>query len=59
MGEKTNYVTCPKGHKVYVVWSPMRKVFAFTCDECGEHSEKAFSEFGLISIRVEKPMVRA
>lgn len=54
MGEKANYVTCRKGHKVYVIWSPQRKMFAFTCDECNEHSERALSERGLISIHVDE-----
>lgn len=43
MTEKANYITCPKGHKTYVIWSPRFKKFAFTCDECQEHSVRAWS----------------
>lgn len=43
MTERANYITCPKGHKVYVIWSAIRKRFAFTCDECNEHSDVAMS----------------
>lgn len=42
-GEKANYVTCPQGHKIYVIWSPERRRFGFTCDVCNEHSEVALS----------------
>jgi len=42
-GEKANYITCPKGHKVFVVWSPTHRKFAFTCDECEQHSDVALS----------------
>jgi hypothetical protein len=31
---KANYVTCTKGHKLYIVWVPDRQCYAFTCDEC-------------------------
>lgn len=41
--EKANYITCPKGHRVFVIWSPRFKKFGFTCDECGEHSVRAWS----------------
>jgi hypothetical protein len=51
MSEKANYVTCPKGHKVYVIWSEQRQKFGFTCDECGEHSEVAISPKGAIRIQ--------
>ena len=42
-GERANYITCPKGHKVFVIWSEERKKFGFTCEECDQHSEVAFS----------------
>jgi hypothetical protein len=42
-GERANYITCPKGHKVFVIWSKERKKFGFTCEECDEHSEVAIS----------------
>jgi hypothetical protein len=41
--ENANYITCAKGHKVFVVWSPQFQKFAFTCDECDEHSVRAIS----------------
>lgn len=41
--EKANYVTCPKGHKLFVIWSPQFKKFGFTCEECGEHSVHGWS----------------
>lgn len=58
MEEKANYITCPKGHKVYVIWSPFHKAFGFTCDECGEHSRTAFSPMTghVVRIKVEKKM---
>ncbi len=56
--EKANYVTCPQGHKVYVIWSPMMRKFGFTCDECQQHSLHAVSEHGVIEIRVVKPVGR-
>lgn len=43
MSERANYITCPKGHKVFVIWSPIRRKFGFTCDECDEHSDVAMS----------------
>lgn len=55
MGEVCNYVTCPKGHKVYVIWSPARQRFGFTCDECSQHSDRAISVQGLIEVRIVKP----
>lgn len=45
-----NYVTCPKGHKVFVIWSDERQRFAFTCDECEQHSEIALSIHGYVKI---------
>lgn len=57
MGDKANYITCPQGHKVYVIWSDQRKTFGFTCDECGQHSERAISLHGLIEIRLVNPPV--
>lgn len=59
MGEKANYVTCPKGHKVYVIWSEARQKFAFTCDECNQHSDRAISVNGLIEVRIVKPPITA
>jgi hypothetical protein len=54
--EKANYITCPKGHKVYVIWSPARQKFGFTCDECDQHSEVAISAVGLVKVvRVDQP----
>lgn len=50
MKEKCNYVTCPKGHKLFVIWSPELKLFGFTCDECGEHSLRGMSEYGIIEV---------
>lgn len=48
--EVCNYVTCPKGHKIYVIWSPEREIFAFTCDECEQHSEVALSIHGNVRL---------
>lgn len=53
--EVCNYVTCAQGHKMYVIWSPERKRFAFTCEECNVHSERAISLYGLIEVRIVKP----
>jgi hypothetical protein len=39
--EKANYITCPKGHKAFVIWSPRFKKYGFTCDECETHSAVA------------------
>lgn len=41
--EKANYITCPLGHKIFVIWSPMLKEYGFTCEECKEHSLRALS----------------
>lgn len=38
-----------------MVWSDARQKFAFTCDECGEHSDRAISVQGLIEVRIVKP----
>jgi hypothetical protein len=51
-----NYVTCPLGHKIFVVWVEALQIFAFTCDECQEHSEIAVSTKGTIAIRIIRPM---
>jgi len=32
--EDCNYVCCPLGHKLGVVWSASRQMFCFTCDTC-------------------------
>jgi hypothetical protein len=53
--EKANYVTCLKGHKIFVIWSPKRKCFGFTCDQCDKHSARAVSEHGVIEIKVVRP----
>ena len=52
-----NYVTCPNGHKIFVVWSDDRQCFAFTCDECQQHSMVAVSVHGTIEIRVVRGMM--
>lgn len=52
MKEKANYVTCPDGHKVFVIWSPELQRFGFTCDECEEHSLVAVSMHGVIEVTV-------
>ena len=58
--ERANYITCPKGHKVFVIWSPRFKKFGFTCDECGEHSDVAVSENGyIISVKVLRRIQKA
>jgi REP element-mobilizing transposase RayT len=49
------YVTCPKDHKVYVVWVPDKQRFGFTCDECEEISGTAISVAGQIRIQVIEP----
>jgi hypothetical protein len=56
--ERANYITCPKGHKVYVIWSPRFKKFGFTCDECDQHSFMAASiQTGhLIAVKVVRRM---
>jgi hypothetical protein len=57
MKEIANYVTCPFGHKLCVIWSPMKKIFAFTCDVCGHHFEYAATEQGRVKIIVFEPVV--
>jgi len=54
-----NYVTCPAGHKIFVVWSPEKNRFAFTCDECGTHSVRAVSLQGVIEVKIVKKVRRA
>jgi hypothetical protein len=56
MGEVCNYVTCSRGHKVYVIWSPLREQFGFTCDICNEHSARAISAQGLVEIKLAEPV---
>jgi len=48
--EQAKYVTCPLGHKVFVIWSPQLQRFGFTCDECGQHSIKAVSVEGIVEV---------
>jgi len=51
-----NYITCEKGHKVFVIWSESRQCFGFTCDECDQHSETAISMHGLVRcVLVQQP----
>lgn len=57
--EKANYVTCPIGHKVYVIWSDQKQRFAFTCDECEQHSENAVSAHGTVEVVVVRQPRRA
>jgi predicted nucleic acid-binding Zn ribbon protein len=57
MREQANYVTCPFGHKLCVIWSPMKQVFAFTCDTCECHFEYAATEQGRVKIIVFEPVV--
>jgi len=52
MREKANYVTCPNGHKIFVIWSTELQRFGFTCDECGQHSLKAVSLHGTIEVKI-------
>jgi hypothetical protein len=54
-----NYVTCPKGHKVFVIWSDERQSFGFTCDTCQEHSEVAVSVHGAVKVELVKKGRRA
>lgn len=56
--EKANYVTCPKGHKVFVIWSPMLRRFGFTCEECNQHSLRAVSMHGAIEIKIVSEVKR-
>lgn len=44
----SNYITCPKGHKVFVVWIEEKNCFAFTCDECEQTSRVAISIKGFV-----------
>ena len=55
MNEKANYITCPEGHKVFVIWSPELQRFGFTCDVCENHSLRAVSVHGVIEVRVVEP----
>lgn len=50
--EKCNYITCPNGHKVYVIWSPELQRFGFTCDTCEQHSLRAVSAHGVIEVKI-------
>ncbi len=52
MTEKVNYITCPLGHKVFVIWSPELERFGFTCEECEQHSLRAVSIHGTIEVTV-------
>jgi len=47
---KANYITCQRGHKVFVIWDPQLKVFGFTCDVCDVHMLQAMSIEGLVKI---------
>lgn len=53
--DAANYVTCAKGHKVFVIWSPSRQCFGFTCDQCDQHSLTAISLQGHIKIVLVSP----
>lgn len=53
--EICQYVTCPKGHKVFVVWSDEKQCFAFTCDDCDQHSLRAVSMHGTIQVAIVGP----
>lgn len=53
--EACPYVTCPKGHKVFVIWSNELQKFGFTCDECEQHSLRAVSIYGVIEVTIIKP----
>ena len=55
MTEKANYITCPKGHLIFVIWSPEKQRFGFTCEICGEHSIRAVSLHGTIEVTVVRP----
>jgi hypothetical protein len=48
--ERAKYVTCARGHKVFVIWSDARQMFAFTCEQCNQHSDVALSEHGAVRI---------
>ena len=58
MKEKANYITCPNGHKVFVIWSPELERFGFTCEECATHSLRAVSVHGVIEIEIVKQPTR-
>ncbi len=53
--EKAIYITCPQGHKVYVIWSEIRECFAFTCDKCRQHSMRAVSPYGVVEVHLVTP----
>lgn len=55
MTEKAQYITCPVGHRVFVIWSPELQRFGFTCDECGQHSLRAVSVHGTIEVAIVRP----
>jgi molybdenum cofactor biosynthesis enzyme MoaA len=50
--ERANYVTCPKGHKVYVIWSSELNCFGFTCDECRLSAQRVVSPYGVMEIKI-------
>ena len=52
--EIANYITCPLGHRVFVIWSPRHKKFAFTCEECNEHAVRAWSPMSghVVEVRI-------
>lgn len=52
MSERAQYVECPKGHKIFVVWSDELQRFGFTCDECGQHAIRAASVHGVIEVKI-------
>lgn len=53
-----DYIMCPKGHKMFVVWVPAKNQFAFTCDECLEISPLAASVHGTVGFRIVQGVVR-
>jgi hypothetical protein len=60
MKERVNYVTCPLGHKIYIIWSNEHQCFGFTCDECEQHSLRAVSAHGTIEVNiVRKAMIES
>ena len=50
--EKIDYATCPKGHKIFVIWSDHFQCFAFTCGECNQYSMRAVSLHGVIEVKI-------
>ncbi len=54
MIEAANYITCPQGHKVYVIWSDKLQRFGFTCDVCEQHSIRAVSAHGTVEVKIVK-----